>query len=77
MLLPNRHLCVLGFLLLIALVTSSHGPMRIRRHDALVNIVYNKTILVFQRNKLHPGDAFHPDFQYGPTAYSEQNNVEQ
>ena len=53
--------------------------MRIRRHDALVNIIYNALsqdhpgVLKEQRasydDGLRPGDVFHPDFQHGRPAY--------
>jgi len=53
--------------------------MRIRRHDALVNIVYNALaqdhpgVLKEQRasydDGLCPGDVFHPDYQHGCPAY--------
>jgi len=61
------------------LLGCSQGPMRIRRHDALVNIVYNALaqdhpgVLKEQRasygDGLHPGDVFHPDYQHGRPAY--------
>ena len=53
--------------------------MRIRRHDALVNIIYNALsqdhpgVLREQRasydDGLRPGDVIHPDFQHGRPAY--------
>ena len=52
---------------------------RIRRHDALVNIIYNALsqdhpgVLKEQRasydDGLRPGNVFHPDFQHGRPAY--------
>ena len=61
------------------LLGCSQGPMRIRRHDALVNIIYNAVsqdhpgVLKEQRasydDGLRPGDVFHPDFQHGRPAY--------
>ena len=61
------------------LLGCSQGPMRIRRHDALVNIIYNALsqdhpgVLREQRasydDGLRPGDVFHPDFQHGHPAY--------
>ena len=53
--------------------------MRIHRHDALINIIYNALsqdhpgVLKEQRasydDGLCPGDVFHPDFQHGRPAY--------
>ena len=61
------------------LLGCSHGPMRIRRHDALVNIIYNALsqdqpgVLREQRasydDGLRPGNVFHPNFQHGCPAY--------
>ena len=61
------------------LLGCSQGPMRIRRHDALVNIIYNALsqdhpgVLREQRasydDGLRPGDVFHPNFQHGHPAY--------
>ena len=61
------------------LLGCSHGPMRIRLHDTLVNIIYNALsqdnpgVLKEQRasydDGLRPGDIFHPDFQHGRSAY--------
>ena len=61
------------------LLGCSQGPKRIRRHDALVNIIYNALsqdhpgVLKEQRasydDGLCPGDVFHPDFQHGRPAY--------
>ena len=61
------------------LLGCSQGPMRICRHDALVNIIYNSLsqdhpgVLREQRasydDGLRPGDVFHPDFQHGRPAY--------
>ena len=57
----------------------SQGPLRIWRHDALVNIVYNVLakdhpgVLKEQRisydDGSHPGDVFQPDYQHGHPAY--------
>ena len=53
----------------------SHGPIRIQRHDALVNTVYNSFlqdhpgVLKEQRassdDGFNPSDVFHPDIQHG------------
>ena len=61
------------------LLGCSQGPMRIRRHDALVNIIYNALsqdhpgVLKEQRasydDGLRPGDVFHLDFHHGRLAY--------
>ena len=62
------------------LLGCSQGPMRIHRHDTLVNIIYNALsqdhpgVLKEQRasydDGLRPGDVFHPDFQHhGRPAY--------
>ena len=56
-----------------------HGPMRIRRHDALCDVIYhallqdNTGCRKEQRcagSRLdRPGDVFHPDFVHGKPAY--------
>ena len=61
------------------LLGCSHCPMRIRRHDALVNIIYNALsqdhpgVLREQRasygDGLRPSNVFRPDFQHGRPAY--------
>ena len=61
------------------LLGCSHGPMRIRRHDALVNIFHyallqdHPGVLKEQRasfdDSSRPGDIFHPDYQLGHPAY--------
>ena len=61
------------------LLDCSHGPMRIRRHDALVNILHHALlqdhtgVLKEQRASFdgssHPGNIFHPDYQLGRPAY--------
>jgi len=61
------------------LLECSHGPMRIRRHDALVDIVCHALsqshpgVLKEQRvscdDHSRPGDVYHPDFQFGRPAY--------
>jgi len=61
------------------LLECSHGPMRIRRHDALVDIVHHALsqshpgVLKEQRasseNQSRPGDVYHPNFQYGRPAF--------
>ena len=61
------------------LLECSHGPMRIRCHDALVDIVCNtlsqshlgvsKEQRVSYEYNSHPGDVYHPDFQQGCLAY--------
>ena len=53
--------------------------MRIRRHDALADIIYKalsqdypgvlKEQRVSYNDALRPGDVFHPDFQHGCSAY--------
>ena len=53
--------------------------MRIRRHDALVDIVCHalsqnhpgvlKEQRVSYNDYSHPGDVYHPDFQFGRLAY--------
>ena len=57
----------------------SHSPMRIRRHDALVDIVCHalsqshsgvlKEQRVSYEDNSRPGDVYHPDFQHGRPAY--------
>ena len=61
------------------LLGCSQGPMRIRRHNALVNVIYNALsqdhpgVLKEQRASHDhgscPGDVFHPDFQDGRSAF--------
>ena len=61
------------------LLGCSQGPMKIRPHDSLVNIIYNALsqnhpgVLRKQRasyyDGLRPGNIFHPDFQHGHPAY--------
>jgi len=61
------------------LLECSHGPMRIRRHDALVDIVYHalsqshtgvrKEQRISGDDQSRPGDVYHPDFQHGRPAY--------
>jgi len=61
------------------LLGCSHGPMRIRHHDALVSILHHALlqdhpgVLKEQRASFNdnsrPGDIFHPDFQHGRPAY--------
>ena len=61
------------------LLECSHGPMRIRRHDALVYIVCHalsqshsgvlKEQRVSNEDNSRPGDVYHPDFQHGRPAY--------
>jgi len=61
------------------LLEFSHSPMRIRRHDALVDIVCHalsqshsgvlKEQRVFCESHLRQGDIHHPDFQCGCPAY--------
>ena len=61
------------------LLECSHGPMRIRRHDALVDIVCHalsqshsgvlKEQRVSYEDNSRPGDVYHPDFQHGRPAY--------
>jgi len=60
------------------LLGCSHGPMRIRHHDALADIIYKalsqahpgvlKEQCVSYNDALRPGDFFHPDFQHGCSA---------
>ena len=61
------------------LLECSHGPMRIRRHDALVDIVCHalsqshsgalKEQRVSYEDNSRPGGVYHPDFQHGCPAY--------
>ena len=61
------------------LLECSHGPMRIRRHDALVDIVHHAlsqshpSVLKEQRasceDQSRPGDVYHPDFRCGCPAF--------
>ena len=61
------------------LLGCGHGPMRIRRHDALCDIVFHSALLQdnsgCKRERRcgssldRPGDVFHPDFLYGKPAY--------
>jgi len=61
------------------LLGCSHGPMGIRRHDALADIIYKalsqdhpgvlKEQHVSYSYGLRPGDVFHPDYQHGRSAY--------
>ena len=61
------------------LLGCGHGPMRIRRHDALCDVIYhallqdNTGCRKEQRcagSRLdRPGDVFHPDFVHGKPAY--------
>jgi len=58
---------------------STHGPMRIRCHDALVDIVFHalsqshpgvlKKQCVSYDDHSYLGDVYHPDFQFGCLAY--------
>ena len=54
------------------------GPLRIKRHDALCDIIWhsllldNKGAIKEQRcgeSNNRPGDVFHPDFRFGKPAY--------
>ena len=61
------------------LLERSHDPMRIRHHDALVDIVCHalskshsgvlKEQHVSYEDNSHPDDVYHPDFQHGHPAY--------
>ena len=61
------------------LLGCGQGPLRIRRHDALCNIVYhalsqdNSSVRREERiwgdNRDRPGDIFHPDFDDGRPTY--------
>ena len=60
------------------LLGCGHGPMRIRRHDALCDIVFHALLQDYSGCKREqccgssldrPGDFFHPDFLYGKPAY--------
>ena len=60
------------------LLGCGHGPMRIRRHDALCDIVFHALLQDNSGCKREqrcgssldrPGDVFHPDFLYGKPAY--------
>ena len=55
-----------------------HGPLRIKRHNALCDIIWhsllldNKGAIKEQRcgeSNNRPGDVFHPDFKFGKPAY--------
>ena len=57
----------------------SHGPYRIKRHDALRDVLYhtlrqdNTNVLLEQRvsgdSGSRPGDIFHPEFDHGKATY--------
>ena len=60
------------------LLSCGHGPMRIRRHDALCDVIYhallqdNSGCRREQRcgsGRDRPGDVYHPDFLFGKPAY--------
>ena len=60
------------------LLGCGHGPMRIRRHDALCDIVFHALLQGNSGCKREqrcgsgldrPGDVYHPDFLYGKPAY--------
>ena len=60
------------------LLGCGHGPMRIRRHDALCDIVFHALLQDNSGCKREqrcggtldrPGDVYHPDFLYGKPAY--------
>ena len=61
------------------LLECSHGPMRIRHHDALVDIIRHalsqshpgvlKEQCISCKDHSCPGDIYHLDFQYGLPAY--------
>jgi len=61
------------------LLECSHGPMRFCHHDAIVDIVCHvlsqshpgvlKEQRVSSNDHSHPGDVYHPDFQFGHPAY--------
>jgi len=61
------------------LLRCSRAPMRIRRHDALADIIYKalsqdhpgvlKEQRVSHNDALRPNDVFHPDLQHGRSAY--------
>ena len=54
------------------------GPLRIRRHDAICDVIWHALVQDNSSCKKeqccgtdldHPGDVFHPDFQFGRPAY--------
>ena len=62
------------------LIGCGHGPLRIRRHNALCDLIYNaflednsdvqKEQKVFGESAARrPGDIFHPDFYNGHPTY--------
>ena len=61
------------------LIGCGHGPLRIRRHNALCNIIYyalledNSEVRreqgVSGESSSRPGDVFHPDFHNGHPTY--------
>ena len=61
------------------LLGCSHGPFRIRRHDAIRDIIYEALLLDNQsvkreqsassQSRNRPGDIFHPDFSNGRPTY--------
>ena len=69
------------------LLGCSHGPMRIRRHDALVNILHHALlqdhpgVLTEQSasfdDSSRPGDILYPDYQLGRSAYFDVSVLQQ
>ena len=61
------------------LIGYSHGPLRIRHHNALCDIIYYALLEdsadvrweqgVSGESASRPGDVFHPDFHNGPPTY--------
>ena len=60
------------------LLGCGHGPLRIKRHDALRDIIWQALLLDNSRaireqrcdnSNERPGDIFHPDFQLGKPAF--------
>ena len=60
------------------LLSCGHGPMRIRQHDALCDVIYHALLQDNSGCKReqrcgseldHPGDVYHPDFLFGKPAY--------
>ena len=60
------------------LLGCAHGPLRIKRHDALRNIIWHALLMDDKgaareqhcgNSNNRPGDVYHPDFALGKSAY--------
>ena len=60
------------------LLGCAHGPLRIKRHDALRNIIWHALLMDDKgatreqhcgNTNNRPGDVYHPDFALGKSAY--------